>query len=85
MRIRFSELLESKGLTVHALARKLDGRVSRSGLYRLKAADGRAPTFDSELLEALCDAFEVDAGELLERDAAEKKPAKKATKKRARQ
>ena len=36
--------------------------------YRLNRQDGRLVTFDANVLEALCDVFNVSPGELLERD-----------------
>jgi DNA-binding Xre family transcriptional regulator len=39
-----------------------------STAYRLNRHRGRAHTFDSKLLEALCNVLDVEPGELLERD-----------------
>lgn len=68
MRLRLSELLEARGLTAYALAQQSDGRISTSALYRLLKVDGRPRLLDAELLEALCDVFDVGPGELLERE-----------------
>jgi DNA-binding Xre family transcriptional regulator len=67
VRIRFRELLKEKELTTYAVARDSDGRVSLSTAYRLKRRNGKLETYSSDLLEALCDVFGVDPGELLER------------------
>ena len=69
MRLRLAELMKDRGLTAYAVAKQSGGRVSTSALYRLLRADGRARLLDAELLEALCDVFDVGPGELLERDS----------------
>lgn len=68
MRVRLAELLETSGLTAYAVAQQSDGRISTSALYRLLKSDGRARYLDAELLDALCDVFDVDPSELLERE-----------------
>jgi DNA-binding Xre family transcriptional regulator len=68
MRVRLPELLKSSGLTVYAVAKASGDRVSTTALYRLKRTNGRVRYFDNTLLEALCDVFGVEPGELLERD-----------------
>ena len=68
MRLRFPELLESKGVTPYALARDSQGRISLSTVYRLKKARGRIETFAADMLEAMCDVLGVTPGELFERD-----------------
>jgi len=68
MRIRFPELLAEKGTTTYAVARDSGQRISLSTAYRLKKKGGRLESYGSELLEALCDLFDVTPGELLERD-----------------
>jgi DNA-binding Xre family transcriptional regulator len=68
MRIRFPELLKERGLTAYAVARDSGGRISLSTIYRLKERDGRLDTFAADMLEALCDVFDVTPGDLLERD-----------------
>lgn len=68
MRVRIAELLEKSGKTAYALSQESDGRISTSAIYRLLANDGRARYLDSQLLDALCDVFEVGPGELLEHD-----------------
>jgi DNA-binding Xre family transcriptional regulator len=68
MRLRLAELMEARGLTAYAVAQESDGRISTSALYRLLKNEGRARYLDADLLEALCDAFNVGPGELLERE-----------------
>ena len=68
MRVRIPELLQSKGLTPYELSKRSGGRISMSTAYRLNRNQGRGHTFDSSLLEALCDVLDVDPGELLERE-----------------
>jgi len=68
MRIRFPELLERSGLTPYALAQKSKGRISLSAAHRLARTNGRVKLFNAALLDALCDAFEVDPNALLERE-----------------
>jgi DNA-binding Xre family transcriptional regulator len=73
MRLRIRELLKEKGMTPYKLARLSEGRISLSTLYRILRADGQAPTFESKLLDAVCDVLEVKPGELLERESASKR------------
>jgi DNA-binding Xre family transcriptional regulator len=68
MRIRFNELLAENGLTPYALALKSDGRISLSAAHRLARVNGRVKLINASLLDALCDAFDVDPNELLERE-----------------
>jgi len=68
MRVRIPELLEARGLTPYELSKQSGGRVSMSTAYRLNRNEGRAHTFDADLLDALCDVFGVEPGELLERE-----------------
>lgn len=56
-------------MTPYELSKSSGGRISMSTAYRLNRNGGRAHTFDAELLEALCDAFGVEPGELLERNS----------------
>lgn len=68
MRIRLPELLKERAMTPYAVAKASRDRVSLSALYRLVRSDGHARYLDSEMLEALCDVFDVTPGDLLERD-----------------
>jgi len=73
MRLRIPELLAEHGLTPYALSRRSDGRISMSTAYRLRENEGQLETFSGELLEALCDVFNVEPGELLERDSGKRR------------
>jgi len=68
MRVRIPELLEERQLTPYELSKRSGGRISMSTAYRLKRNRGRSHTFDSDLLESLCEILVVEPGELLERD-----------------
>jgi DNA-binding Xre family transcriptional regulator len=68
MRVRFPELLKRSGMTPYAVAKQSADRISLSTAYRLNRSGGRLNTFDADVLEALCDIFKVEPGELLERD-----------------
>jgi DNA-binding Xre family transcriptional regulator len=68
MRLRLPELMDAKGWSAYQLSKATSGRVSMSTAYRLARMRGRIQTFDAEMLEALCDVFNVTPGELLERE-----------------
>lgn len=69
VRLRIPELLAEHKLTPYALSKRSDGRISMSTAYRLKDSGGRLDTFSADLLEALCDVFDLDdTSMLLERD-----------------
>lgn len=76
MRIRINELLASRGMTPYALAKASRGRISMSTAYRLKESEGRLETYAAEMLEAMCEIFEVGPGDLLERDTPSKRKGK---------
>ena len=70
MRLRIPELLEEHKLTPYGLSKRSGGRISLSAAYRLNRSEGRVQFFDADLLEALCDVFEIKSlDELLEREA----------------
>jgi DNA-binding Xre family transcriptional regulator len=73
MRIRINELLEARGLSPYGLAMKSNGRISLSAAHRLARENGRVKLFSASLLDALCDALDVDPNELLEREMQPKK------------
>lgn len=73
VRIRLPELLDERGLTAYAVAKKSEGRIDPSTLYRLVRARGRVEFLKSDLLEALCDVLGVGPGELLEREGKRKR------------
>ena len=64
MRLRIDELLRKRGLTAYALAKASKGRISLPMAYRLLRRRGRFTTIKSEVLDALCDVFDVTPGEL---------------------
>jgi DNA-binding Xre family transcriptional regulator len=74
VRVRIPELLSAdaekgrKKTTPYALAKQSAGRISLSTAYRLVKRKGQLESFESKLLEALCDVLNVEPGELLERD-----------------
>jgi Fe2+ or Zn2+ uptake regulation protein len=70
MRLRLPELLEehTPPLTAYAVAKTSGNRISLSTIYRLNRNRGRVANFDGELLEALCDVFQVHPGKLFERE-----------------
>jgi HPt (histidine-containing phosphotransfer) domain-containing protein len=68
MRLLFPELLESSGLTAYQVAKRSNKRISRSWAYRAKKLKGKLGTFGAVELEALCDVFDVEPGQLWERD-----------------
>jgi DNA-binding Xre family transcriptional regulator len=55
------------GMTAYGLAKASNGRLSVSQAYRLAQDDGRFGFISSDVLEVLCDTFDVGPGELLER------------------
>jgi DNA-binding Xre family transcriptional regulator len=71
VQIRIAELMKGKGIaSAYQLAQAIEetgAGVSAASIYRLVAANGRLQTFSAELLDALCDVFKVEPGELLER------------------
>ncbi|MEJ7811290.1 MAG: helix-turn-helix transcriptional regulator [Gemmatimonadaceae bacterium] len=68
MQLRRPALLDEWQMTPHALAKAASKRISMSTAYRLAELEGQLQTFDAELLEAHCDIFGVEPGDLLERD-----------------
>lgn len=68
MRIRLPELLEEHQVTPYEIAKRSDGRISASTLYRLNRKRGVVELISADLLEALCDVLGVGPGDLLERD-----------------
>jgi DNA-binding Xre family transcriptional regulator len=73
VRLRLPELLEKHGITPYGLAKRSGGRISLSAAYRYVRKKGRLASFDSALLEALCDVLEEEPGALLERDRKRRK------------
>jgi hypothetical protein len=79
MRLRVPELLDEHKppLTAYAVAKASGDRISLFTIYRLVRHRGRVANFDADLLEALCDVFEVGPG-ARERESTEASPATKA-------
>jgi DNA-binding Xre family transcriptional regulator len=67
VRIRLPEVLTEHKVTAYEVAKRSDGRVIPSTLYRLVRQRGRVRMFDGALLETLCDILDVEPGALLER------------------
>jgi len=70
VRIRLPEVLDEHKpkLTAYEVAKRSEGRIIPSTLYRLVRQRGRVKLFDGDLLEALCDVLGLEPGELLERE-----------------
>ena len=66
MRLRIPDLMPPS-MTRYELAKRSGGRISMSTAYRLVKLKGRVQNFDADMLEALCDIFEVGPGDLFER------------------
>ncbi len=66
LRPQFPEVLEERRLTPYAFAKLTGGEVSNATAYRLVKLRGKLKTFDARLLEAMCDALDVEPGELIE-------------------
>jgi DNA-binding Xre family transcriptional regulator len=79
MRLRLPELMREHKPphTAYAVAKASAGRISLTTIYRLNRSRGRTANFDAGLLEALCDVFGVPPGDLLEREPAPARPARK--------
>lgn len=66
MRLRVPELLAERGMTAYRLSKESGGRISLTAAYRL--ARGEFAAVSAEVLDALCDVFEIDdPGPLFER------------------
>lgn len=81
LRLRFPELLESKGITPWGLHKQSNGRITAPTAYRLVRKKGALTVFPRETLEALCDVLGVTIFDLFEHKKSAKKSAKKASKK----
>jgi len=67
VRIRLPEVLTEHDITAYEVAKRSDGKVIPSTLYRLVRQRGRVRMFDGVLLETLCEILNVEPGALLER------------------
>lgn len=68
IRIRLPELLNKDIPTAYAIAKASKDRISMSAAHRLVAKRGAVQRYDADLLEALCEMFDIGPGELLELD-----------------
>lgn len=68
MHLLVGDILKRQGLTAYALAKGSDGRISLPTAYRL--ARGEWKCLSAEVMDALCDALQVEPGELFKRTAA---------------
>jgi len=76
MRLRIPELMEEHGLkNAYQLAKASGGRIPMTSAYRLVESKGRPGRIDLDTLQALCDVFDCDPGELLERESKRRKSA----------
>ena len=68
VRLRIPEIFEESGLTAYEIAKRSNGRIQATTLYRLARRGGAVDLISSDLLESLCDVLDVEPGELLERE-----------------
>ncbi len=76
MRIRLPEVLTEHDITAYEVAKRSEGKVIPSTLYRLVRQRGRVRMFDGVLLETLCEILNVEPGVLLERGSRKGRPSK---------
>ena len=60
-------------MTPYAFAKVTGGEISDATAYRLVKLRGKLKTFDARLLEAMCDALDVEPGDLIERTGRRKR------------
>jgi DNA-binding Xre family transcriptional regulator len=65
MKLRLPELLADRGMTRYAFAKAVGPRISPSTAYRL--ARGEWKCVSGDVMDALCDALDVEPGDLFER------------------
>jgi DNA-binding Xre family transcriptional regulator len=65
VRLTVPDILSERAMTPYALAKLVEGRVSRSAVYRMAA--GEKVSLGLDEIAALCDALEVEPGTLFER------------------
>ena len=81
MRLRVPELLAERKMTAYAMHKASGGRISLSMAYRL--AKGTFGLISADVLEALCDVFEIDdPGPLFVRNHAAARIPKRARQRR---
>lgn len=82
VRIRLPELMKAADVpTAYALSMRSGERISMSTAHRLVAAQGAVRYLDANLLDVLCEVFEVGPEDLLTQDPppGTGAPAKRAT------
>ena len=68
IRLRFPELLQEHDVTGYRLVQLSDRRLAMSTVYRWIRCKGKVGrSLDLVALEALCDALDVEPGEVVER------------------
>ncbi len=77
MRYRLPELLKERDWTAYKLSQVSKGRISLSTAYRLVRQKGKVKQFDGALMDALCEALEIEVGVLLEREGAKRSKVRK--------
>lgn len=69
VRLRIPELMaRRKWRTAYQLAKASGGRLSTTNAYHLVENAGNISRVSMEVLEVLCDVFDVEPGDLFERD-----------------
>jgi hypothetical protein len=68
VRLRFVELMKERELTPYFVSKRSGGRISLSTAYRLERLNGALARFDAEVVDALCDVFDVEPGALFVRE-----------------
>lgn len=86
VRLRLAELLKQRTWTGYQLAQASDGRLSIPTVYRLlrenRAEGPSMRRFDGAVLEALCDALQVELAELLVRVEVRSRPRRQKVRRR---
>lgn len=78
MRFRLPDLMAARGLrTAYALMKASNGSIPMTTANRLVLAKERPKRIDMDTLDALCDLFGIEPGELFERDTPAPKPKRR--------
>ncbi len=67
MRLRLPELLDEHDMSPYKLAKLSGGRIHETTAYRLVRQRGEVRMIDVNVLEALCDIFNAEPNDILER------------------
>ena len=65
MRLRLAELLAERDMSPYAFAKAVAPHISQSTAYRL--ARGEWKSLSGDVMDVICDALDVEPGELFER------------------